>query len=282
MTVSDRRIVIDLHSHSTASDGVFAPARLIEEAASRGVTTLALTDHDTVAGLDEAELAAKAHGIELMPGVEFTVGCAGTEVHLLGLGVDRTSRPLIALCTEIQERRRKRFFEMLDRLRMAGVPVKTEGIEDGVSLARPYLARMLVEQGFVRTYQEAFDRYLKKGAPGFVGNRRTPIKRAIEAIHAAGGVAIVAHPGLYRNGDEVVHEAVQQGADGIECYHSDHNHDVQGHYVAIARKLNVLVSGGADFHAPDHARARLFGKRACPPEEFARIREALDARSSIN
>src|SRR5690606_28681587 len=97
MTASERRAIIDLHSHSTASDGVFAPARLVEEAASRGVTTLALTDHDTVAGLDEAEAAARTHGIELLPGVEFTVGCAGTEVHLLGLGVDRTSRPLIAL-----------------------------------------------------------------------------------------------------------------------------------------------------------------------------------------
>jgi predicted metal-dependent phosphoesterase TrpH len=282
MTVSERQPIIDLHSHSTASDGVFAPARLIEEAASRGITTLALTDHDSISGLDEAEAAAREHGIDLLPGVEFTVGCAGSEVHLLGLGVDRTNRKLLGLCAEIQERRRRRFYEMMDRLRMAGVPLKTEGVAQGVSLARPYLARMLVEQGIVETYQEAFTRYLKKGAPGYVGNRRTPIKRAIDAIHAAGGVAVVAHPGLYRNGDEVVREAAEQGADGIECYHSDHNHDKIGHYVAMARKLGLLVSGGADFHGPDHARAKLFGQRSCPPEEFERMKNALAARATSN
>jgi hypothetical protein len=271
--------VIDLHCHSTASDGALAPAQVVAEAARRGVTVLALTDHDTIGGLEEAEAAARSHGISLIPGVEFTVGCAGSEIHLLGLGIDRSNSELLRLCSEIQQSRRERFFTMIERLRMAGVALKTEGVADGVSLARPYLARMLVEQGFAEGYQDAFDKYLRKGAPAYVPHRRTPIRRAIEVIHGAGGIAIVAHPGLYKNGDEVVYEAAQLGADGIECHHSDHDHDKTAHYVGIARRLGLLISGGADFHGLEHARARLFGKKVCPPEEYERLTLAISARS---
>lgn len=274
----DSRLV-DLHSHSTRSDGAFAPARLVEEAAARGVTTLALTDHDTTAGLDEAEAAAQEHGLEFVAGVEITCECAGTEVHLLGLGIDRLNPKLQRICTDVQERRRERFFEMVARLRAHGVPLSTEGVEDGVSLARPYLARLLVQQGKVAGYQEAFERYLRRGRPGFVDHSRIRIEGAIEAIQAAGGVAVIAHPGLYRNGDEVVFEARKLGLDGIECHHSDHNHDVSQHYVSLARKLELLVSGGADFHGPEHARSKFFGKRGCPNDDFERMKDALAARA---
>lgn len=274
----DSRLV-DLHSHSTRSDGAFAPARLVEEAATRGVTTLALTDHDTTAGLDEAEAAAQQHGLEFVPGVEITCECAGTEVHLLGLGIDRLNPKLQRVCADVQGRRRERFFEMVARLRAHGVPLSTEGVEDGVSLARPYLARLLVQQGKVAGYQEAFERYLRRGRPGFVDHSRIRIEGAIEAIQAAGGVAVIAHPGLYRNGDEVVFEARKLGLDGIECHHSDHNHDVSQHYVSLARKLELLVSGGADFHGPEHARSKFFGRRGCPNDDFKRMKEALAARA---
>ena len=279
MNDSPQLPLIDLHSHSTASDGSFAPARLIAEAVARGVHTFALTDHDTTAGLEEAENAARETGLDFVPGVEITCEVAGTEVHLLGLGIDRNNPTLRDLCIDVQERRRKRFFAMVDKLRAHGVPLSSEGVDEGVSLARPYLARMLVQQGKVDTYQEAFQRYLKKGCPGYVEHSRIPIKRAIEAIQAAGGVAVLAHPGLYRNGDECVFEAARQGLDGIECYHSDHNHDTVGHYVSLARKLGLLISGGADFHGPDHARSKFFGVRGCPPAEFERMLEALAARS---
>lgn len=269
----------DLHSHSTRSDGAFAPARLVAEASARGVTTLALTDHDTTAGLDEAEAAAQEHGIAFVPGVEITCECAGTEVHLLGLGIDRLNPKLQRICTDVQKRRRERFFEMVERLRAHGVPLSTEGVEDGVSLARPYLARLLVQQGKVAGYQEAFERYLRRGRPGFVDHTRIRIEGAIEAIQAAGGVAVIAHPGLYRNGDEVVFEARKLGLDGIECHHSDHNHDVSQHYVSLARKLELLVSGGADFHGPEHARSKFFGKRGCPNDDFERMKDALAARA---
>lgn len=281
MSESAVSTVIDLHSHSTASDGALTPSQLFAEAAKRGVGTLALTDHDTLAGLDEAQAAADKHGVELVPGLEITCECAGTEIHLLGLGVDRSNSVLRALCDDVQGRRRVRFFEMIDKLRAHGVPLSTTGVEDGVSLARPYLARMLVQQGYVGSYNEAFERYLRHGCPGFVAHTNIGIQRAIDAIHAAGGVAVMAHPGLYRNGDECVFAAVQVGLDGIEVWHSDHSHDVTAHYLSIARKLNLLATGGADFHAPDHPRARHFGKRGCPPEEYERLTEALRTGSHI-
>lgn len=273
------KTTIDLHSHSTCSDGSFSPTRLVEEASTRGVTTLALTDHDTMHGLDEAEAAARAQGIEFVPGVEITCECAGTEVHMLGLGVDRTNRRLRDLCADVQERRRTRFFKMIEKLRQIGVPLSTAGVDEDVSLARPYLARMLVEQDHTKTYQEAFEKYLKKGRPAYLPNNPVPIGRAIEAVKAAGGVAIIAHPGLYRNGDEVVHEAVREGIDGIECHHSDHDHDTTRHFEAIACKRGLLISGGADFHGPHHRRSKLFGRKVCPTDEFERIMGAVAARS---
>jgi len=270
---------IDLHSHSTCSDGALSPTGLVQEAARRGLNVLALTDHDTTAGLDEAQREATRAGMQLVPGVEFTVDCIGIEIHVLGLGVDRANPELQRLCEEIRSRRRTRFFEMIARLRAAGVPLKDPDVPNEVSLARPFLARMLIQQGFVATQSEAFERYLRKGCPGFVEHNRLQARQAIDAIHAAGGLAFVAHPGLYQRGDEIVFELRQQGLDGIECIHSDHKHDVQQHYRALADKLGLLVTGGADFHGPDHPRSVNFGKRTLPIEDFARIEEALAKRN---
>lgn len=268
--------IIDLHSHSTCSDGALPPAQLVREAAKRGIGTLALTDHDTTAGLDEAQAEAAVQGIDLMPGVEFTVDSRGIEIHMLGLGIDRANETLQRLCTEIRTRRRVRFFEMIARLRAAGVPVRDPEVAAEVALARPLLARMLIEQGFVKSHTEAFERYLRKGCPGYVEHNRLPAKHAIDAIHAGRGLAFVAHPGLYQGGDAIIFEARQQGLDGIEAYHSDHKHDVAEHYHGLARKLGLLVSGGADFHGLHHPRSVNFGKRGCPPEEFERIKAALN------
>ncbi|MBK9975455.1 MAG: PHP domain-containing protein [Planctomycetes bacterium] len=267
--------MIDLHSHSTCSDGALAPAQLVREATKRGVQVLALTDHDTTAGLAEAFAEAHAQGISMIAGVEFTVDAIGIEIHMLGLGIDPANVQLQRLCTEIRSRRRTRFFEMIARLRAAGLPIRDPDLPNEMALARPLLARILIEQGFVQSHSEAFERYLRKGCPGYVEHNRLGMKHAIDAIHTAGGLAFVAHPGLYQRGDEIVFEARRLGMDGIEVYHSDHKHDVQEHYLSLARKLDLLVSGGADFHGPEHPRSVNFGKRGCPPAEFERIQAAL-------
>ncbi|MCC6464293.1 MAG: PHP domain-containing protein [Planctomycetes bacterium] len=267
--------VVDLHSHSTCSDGTLTPSELVAEAARRGVAVLALTDHDTVAGLAEAAEAALQHGIELVRGIEVTCDCQGMEVHMLGLGVNPGSGDLQALCKLILSRRRLRFNEMIERLRMVGAPLSVPETADGMALARPFVARLLVQQGFVESYTEAFDRYLKRGCPGYVEHNRISMAQAIAAIHAGSGLAFVAHPGLNPRGDDVVYEARQFGLDGIECWHSDHTHDVQNHYRAMAQKFDMLCSGGADFHGLDHPRSKHFGQRGCPSAELDRIRARL-------
>ncbi|MBE7493142.1 MAG: PHP domain-containing protein [Planctomycetes bacterium] len=270
---------VDLHSHSICSDGTLSPTALVREARARGLDVLALTDHDTVAGVAEAQAEADRAGLRLVHGVEFTVDCLGIEIHVLGLGVNCRNRALTSLCDEIRSRRRTRFMEMIARLRAVGVPLKDPEIPHEVALARPLLARVMIQQGFVATQSEAFERYLRKGRPGYVEHNRLKAVQAIEAIHAAGGLAFVAHPGLYQRGDEIVFDLRQSGLDGIECVHSDHRHDVQEHYRALADKLGLLVSGGADFHGPDHPRSVNFGKRTLPVEDFSRIEAALAARA---
>ena len=272
--------LIDLHSHSTASDGELAPSDLVAVAATRGITTLALTDHDTVAGIPEAREAARSHGLELLPGLEFTCKCAGTVTHLLGLGVDPENSELLELCTDIQGRRRRRFDEMVARLKSTGIDVEVPEFAPNIALARPVLARLLIEAGHAETYDEAFRKYLRQGRAGFVPHRTVKITRALSAIHAAGGLASVAHPGIYRNGDEIVREAARLGADAVECWHSDHNPQRTQHFKDLAAETGLLATGGADFHGPTHARSVNFGKIVCPVEEYERLCEALESRVS--
>lgn len=271
---------IDLHSHSTCSDGALSPTALVQEAVKRGLNVLALTDHDTTGGLDEAQAEAGRVGLQLVPGVEFTVDCIGIEIHVLGLGVNRASATLQRLCEEIRARRRTRFHEMVARLRAAGVPLAEPDFPNEMALARPLLARMLIQQGFVKSQTEAFERYLRKGCPGYVEHNRIKAEQAIEAIFESGGLSFVAHPGLYQRGDEIVFDLRQKGLDGIECIHSDHKHDVQEHYRALADKLGLLVSGGADFHGLDHPRSVNFGKRTLPEADFNRIKAVWQSRGS--
>lgn len=269
----------DLHSHTTASDGTLCPRELFKTAFERGVKHLALTDHDTTAGHEEARAAAAEFGVGFIPGVEITCEAAGTEVHLLGLGVDSHNAGLQRLCLEMQQRRIKRFADMHSLLTAHGLKFDLPAIPAGVSPSRPALARAIVAAGFAANEEEAFARYLRKGRPGFLPNRREPIKAAVGAIHGAGGVAILAHPGLYPNDGACIDEAIAAGADGIECIHPDHNDTQVERYTARARKLGLLISGGADFHGFGHARSHFFGRKFCPPDEFIRLQMAMQGRS---
>lgn len=271
--------VIDLHSHSTRSDGALSPTDLVQYAHDHDVGTLALTDHDTTAGIAEAKEKAEAVGMRIVAGVELTCHCAGREVHLLGLGVDTTNENLQDLCAQIREQRHDRFLKMMDKLRALGAPLSESDIPTGTSLARPVLARLLVNKGYVSTIKEAFSRWLKNHGPAYVEHQNVPIQTAIDAIQAAKGVAILAHPGIYPHTFDAIDGAIDAGADGIECRHSDHNADMMGQLEAMADANGWLQSGGADFHTPDHPRAKLLGKRSCRPEQFARIEEALAARA---
>jgi hypothetical protein len=270
----------DLHSHTTASDGLLSPSELVALAKKRGVTHLAVTDHDTTTAHAEAAWAASQAGIAFIPGIEITCEAAGTEVHMLGLGVDSANDGLQALSLEMQRRRTARFAEMHARLVAHGLKFELPQIPAGVSPSRPALARAIAAAGFAADEEEAFARYLRKGRPGFLPNRREPVRTAIEAVHGAGGVAILAHPGLYPNSEACIDEAITGGADGIECVHPDHDDAKIEKYTRRARRQGLLISGGADFHGVAHARAHYFGKRFCPPDEFIKLQMAMAGRSS--
>lgn len=270
----------DLHSHTTASDGRLTSYQLIAAAAQRGIRVLAVTDHDTTAAHDEARKSASELGVGFIAGVEITCEAAGGEVHLLGLGVDSACERLQQLCREMQVRRLDRFKEMHARLQAAGVTFDLPPTQPGTSPSRPVMARALVAAGRAGSEDEAFARYLRKGRPGYVPHRREPVGTAIEAVQGAGGVAILAHPGLYPDGDAAIEDARRHGLDGIECLHPDHDEIHVQRYMKIARKHGMLVSGGADYHGPGHARSHFFGKRFCPADEFIRLQMAMAGRSS--
>lgn len=270
----------DLHSHTTASDGRLTPRELMAAAAQRGIRHLAVTDHDTTAAHEEARRAASELGVGFIAGVEITCEAAGGEVHLLGLGVDSASERLQALCREMQMRRLDRFREMHARLQAVGLVFDLPPTPPGTAPSRPVMARALVAAGHAASEDEAFARYLRKGRPGYVPHRRESVGVAIQAVQEAGGVAMLAHPGLYPDGDAAIEDARRQGLDGIECLHPDHEEIHVQRYLKIARKHGLLISGGADYHGPGHARSHCFGKRFCPADEFIRLQMAMAGRSS--
>ena len=283
--------MIDLHLHTTASDGRLSPAELVARASAAGITIMSVTDHDTVAALGEVGVAASAHGIRLVPGIEVTAVADGRDVHLLGYFFDSASLPLLAFLEGQRAQRVSRVREIGARLALLGMPidvdtlVTTAATRPGTSVGRPQIARALVSAGHVSSVQEAFERWLATGLPAFVPRTGPSPATIVDVVHAAGGVVSFAHPGVTRR-DELIRPLADHGLDAIEVYHSDHlAGDVQ-QYRGLAQRLGVLVSGGSDFHGEDpqapaersRARRSTLGAVMLPPDDFA----ALERRAAEN
>jgi 3',5'-nucleoside bisphosphate phosphatase len=244
---------IDLHTHSTASDGLLAPARLVITAREHGVGTLALTDHDTTAGLDEALAEGRRIHIDVIPGVEINTDVDQYEVHILGYYVDRTQAGFQAFLARMRAGRVDRARAMVDKLQGLGAPVawaRVEAFAAGGSVGRPHVARALVEARRVATVQEAFERFLGRHAPAYVPRLKVSPEDAVEALRAAGGVPVLAHPGWASSGPalERVPELVAHGLAGIEAYYPDHTAEMTARCVEVARRHGLIVTGGTDFH----------------------------------
>lgn len=276
-------IKADLHSHTTASDGALSPAELVREAAERGITHLAVSDHDTTAGLAEAEAEAVKHGLRIIPSVELTCRVWRNErfttVHILGIGVQRDAASLLAYINTVEESRRKRYWTMIDKLRTeCGLhtldPKDFEPERDG-SLGRPQIARKLVELGRVKRLQQAFDYWLGGGKPAYVPHEVPGPGVAIATINDAGGIPVVAHSGKYRDGFDLAEELFALGLRGVEVQHPDHGETARARLADMARKHGAFMTGGADFHEFGSPNARFFGECYCDPDEFARIGTAL-------
>lgn len=256
MTRLDGASRCDLHTHTQASDGMNRPAENVQLAKQKGLAAIAITDHDTVAGIAEALEAGEKYGVTVVPGVEISSRTEGTDIHILGYYLRYEDDTLRSRLENLRTTRGTRNERILEKLAELGVTVTMTEVVAGLgrepgpddSIGRPHIADVLVRKGYAVDMREAFDKYLAEGAPGYISLPRvTPIE-AITWIREAGGVPVIAHPGLYGN-DELVRQIIEQGEpDGIEVYHSDHGPIEEDRYLRMAQEYNLLITGGSDYH----------------------------------
>lgn len=247
---SDARGTADLHLHTSFSDGTDAPERVVELAKQAGLSIIAITDHDNTEALPIAAPAATRHDIELIAGIEMSASAEGEEVHLLGFLIDTENAVLQQHLAEQQARRVERVHEMVKRLQGAGVTIDAEevfAVAGQGTVGRPHVARVLLKHGYITTLSEAFQRYIGPKNPGFVPGSPLPPSGIIRVIRAAGGVPVLAHP-VYLKRDDLIEQFVKEGLAGLEVYHSGHEPDTVRHYERLADRLNLLKTGGSDYH----------------------------------
>ncbi len=248
-------IMIDLHTHSTASDGTFTPSQLVHYAASKNIKVLALTDHDTTSGLLEAQEAAKAEGIIFIPGIEVSIDWPTGEFHLLGLGLKELSSSLKSLTDFLKEERKNRNIKMAQRLKEEGVDITFEEVASHFNtenIGRPHFAACMVQKGIIKERQQAFDLYFAKGRPCYVDKAGADLQSAINAIKESGGVPVQAHPlSMYISWgkiEDTLKDIVSKGIMGFEAWHPGIRVAEAERLEDIAHKLSVCATAGSDFH----------------------------------
>jgi len=251
----------DLHTHTTASDGVYSPRDLVRLAKDAGLAGIAVTDHDTFGGLDEAAEAGREFGVEVVPGVELTSYAGKTEVHMVGLFVDVSrNAEAVEKVASLRGRRRERMLEMIAKLDKIGIHVEPENVmalaPDDASVGRPHLATALVSAGHVANAGEAFERYIGNTGPGYVPKARLEPEEAIRLVRRLGGLAVFAHPGVSRL-DGRLGEFKDAGLEGIEVWHPRHGPSDVERYSRLAETHGLAPSGGSDFHGPGRTEAPL-------------------------
>ncbi len=267
--------MIDLHLHTTASDGRSSPPLLAAECAAAGITTMAVTDHDTLAALAEATAAARARGLECVPGIEITAVHEARDVHMLAYFIRTDGQELATFLERQRADRRRRLFDMMDLLERNGAPVDREQVRErvtqsGQSPGRPVLAEALVRTGHVQSIAEAFERYLGEGRPAFVARQGASPREVIELVARAGGLSSLAHPGKLHD-DTLIPPLVDAGLPAIEVHHPDHDSADTDRYRRIASQYGLLVTGGSDYHGPGTGRAWALGSVTLPFAEFERL-----------
>ena len=248
--------LIDLHTHSTASDGSYAPAEVVRLAKEGGLAAVALTDHDTIDGVAEAVAAGEKYGVEVIPGVEISARFPGGSMHILGLYIDYTNGHLDERLAVLKRARAERNPQIIAKLNALGIPIsmaQVEAISGGGQVGRPHIARALLEAGFVSNIQQAFDIYLRKGGKAYAGKFRFPQEEAIAMIRDVQGVPVLAHPFTLGLGSafalrHLLLELKNLGLAGLEVYYSEHTPEQEALYLKLARELDLLITGGSDYH----------------------------------
>jgi len=268
---------IDLHLHTTASDGSLTPTELVGEAAARGLTLLGVTDHDTTEGVEEAVAAGRGYGLRVIPGVELAADSATRDIHLLGYFIKWEDPDLQSALAQLREQREVRNARILRKLQDLHLPVdmaRLKAISGSGSMGRPHIAAAMVEAGHAASQSEAFRRYLGRGRSAFVSRARLKPEEACRIIAAAGGLAVLAHAAKVGSW-EVIRQVVAGGAAGLEVFHSDHSPEEVASLLSLARDQSLLVTGGTDSHGPRSDRPTPIGSVEIP----AWVGEAFLARA---
>ena len=278
---------IDLHSHSTFSDGTMTPTELVALARDKNISALALTDHDTMAGVEEAVRAGEEMGVEVVPGIEVSVLHHQVEYHILGYWANPHNPVLAAALTRLQGARGERNDRILRELNVLGIPVTAEELQrvsQQGQTGRPHIARLLVRHGVVKSISEAFEQFLKKGAKAYVSRFAYAATEAVALIRQAGGLAVLAHP--TQNDPELIRlpavltELVPAGLDGLEVYYPTHSHKVKKKLRALAGLHDLLLTGGSDYHGDIRPGTSLAGggNIFVPPELLVKMKERMALR----
>jgi len=271
--------VIDLHMHTTASDGRCSPEELVERVARAGIHTMSVTDHDTLAGVRPARAAAAARGLTCVPGIEITSVHRGKDVHVLAYFIGESTPGLQDLLTTQRQQRLDRALEIADRLEKLQAPIDRDAMiaaataPGGKSLARPQIAQLLIDAGHVASTAEAFEKFLGEDSPAYVPHRGATPLDVVDLITRGGGVTSLAHPGYRGAGpsapkDDLVPQLAEAGLTAIEAVHSSHDEAMQAHYKALAATHGLAVTGGSDYHGPETRRAEFFGVLGLPRDLF--------------
>lgn len=278
---------IDLHTHSNASDGTQPPAGVIEAAVGAGLTTVALTDHDTTSGWAEAAAAAREAGIDFVPGVEISTQHHGISIHLLGYLIDPAHPDLVAEMTRARASRDTRMERMVAKLAAGGIPITLEEVlaqaEPGATLGRPHVADALVASGYFEHRNDAFRELLHDSSPYYVRHYAPEVVRAVRLVRAAGGVPVMAHPFAHRRGrtvtDDVVAEMAVAGLAGLEADHRDHNAQERAHTRALAARLGLFVTGSSDYHGD--GKDNEIGENTTEPAVLAEIEAQATSGTTV-
>lgn len=281
-------VIIDLHVHSTASDGSLTPRQVVQEAKNLGLRAIALTDHDTVAGLDEALAAGREVDLEVIPGIEISAHHEPGSMHILGYFINHHYEGLQAQLAVLQQARASRNPAMIAKLQELGVAItlaEVEAVAGGGQLGRPHIAQVLVRKGYARDFQDAFDRFIGNHGPAYVKKFRFPPADAIKMIREAGGLAVLAHPFTLEYGSRqhlqaILQELQSYGLAAVEAFYPEHTPEQQKLYQELAAELGLLVTGGSDYHGeikPKVQMGQIGPGRYIPYELLADLRQRLQA-----
>lgn len=266
----------DLHIHTTASDGTDSPSEVVHKALNLGLRAIAISDHDTLAGVIEAQSTAQSYNLEVLSGVEVNTFYRGSEIHVLGYLIDPKHEEFSLKLKALQGDRLQRIKGMIKKLNNMNLNINLDRVlqlSAGGAVGRPHLAQAMLEKGYVKSLQEAFATYIGSGKPAYVPREKLTPEEAIQLIQRAKGVAVLAHPGLSKV-DFLLPDLIKAGLKGLEVWHRNHSPLMTEHYLKLTKKYNLIPTGGSDYHGDRHDNSNLLGSAVAPYQSVKLLMKA--------